>query len=552
VESPLPELDSYPSLIARLLARRGMRDAVQARAFFSNEAPAQPDPFLLPDMHPAVERLQHALAGHERIAVYGDFDVDGITATVILSEGLRALGADVLSFIPNRFSDGYGVTTDALERLVANGVQLVVTVDCGISALAEAERARVLGLDMIVVDHHEVGPTLPAAAAVIDPKREGSLYPTRDLCSGALSLRLLQALYSAAGKTLDKDRYLDLAALATVCDMVPLQGENRDLVREGLPVVARTRRPGLRALLRAGGSADELPDAETLGFRVGPRLNAAGRLDDAGVALELLMTNDEGRATELAERLGDLNRKRQQMVEDALEIAHELVSREPAHAPLLVVGDARISRGIVGLIASRLVESYGRPAFVYEEGPEGCVGSARAAGGFDVVLALNRAGALLTRHGGHRAAGGFALPLDHLAAFRDCLWNAAADQFGGRQPEETIDVDTEEPLRALDRPALAFLERFAPCGMGNPAPLLMSPGVTVVSRRAVGNGKHLMLDLRDGRQTWRAFAFGRGTDAGAVSARIDIVYSVEKGSRGYGPRLRLLDWHESTVTGVRP
>jgi single-stranded-DNA-specific exonuclease len=527
-----------------------MRDAAGARSFFSAEARSHPDPFLLPDMHRAVERIRRALTDKERIAVYGDFDVDGITATAILSEGLRDLGGDVLPFIPNRFSDGYGVTNEALDRLAAGGVRLVITVDCGISALTEAEYARGLGLELIVVDHHEVGQILPTAAAVIDPKREESLYPTRDLCSGALSLRLLEALYSAAARSLDLDRYLDLAALATVCDMVPLQGENRDLVREGLPVVARTQRPGLRALLHAGGAQDDVPDAETLGFRVGPRLNAAGRLDDAGLALELLTTMDEGRAAVLAERLGELNRRRQQMVEDALAIAHGLVSREPADAPLLILGDARISRGIVGLIASRLVEAYGRPAFVYEEGPEGCVGSARAIGGFDVVLALNQAAELLTRHGGHRAAGGFALPVGNVAAFRESLQRSAEDQFRGQQPEETIDVDAQEPLRALDRPALAYLERFAPCGMGNPAPLIMSPGVTVLSRKAVGNGKHLMLDLRDGRQTWRAFAFGRGEEARGVGPKIDIVYSVEKGSRGYGPRLRLLDWHESTMTGV--
>jgi len=542
-------LGSYPPLIARILARRGIQDAATARTFFSGAVAEQRDPFLLPDMAAAVARIRAALASDEQIAIYGDFDVDGITATAILSEGLRRLGCKVMAFIPNRFSDGYGVTTSALQRLADRGATLVITVDCGISAIAEARFAKAHGLQLIVLDHHEVGTELPDAAAVIDPKRSSSRYSTRDLCSGALALRLLEALYASCGRWLDRDRYLDLAALATVCDMVPLVGENRELVREGLAALARTHRPGLRALLAVADPSgrDEPPDAETLGYRIGPRLNAAGRLADAGAALELLTTEDQTRAEELADELSGLNRQRQEMLDAALDIARGLAEREPAHAPVLVLGHPSISRGIVGLVAARLAELYGKPAFVYEQGEDGCVGSARGIEGFDVVSALNRADDLLARHGGHKAAGGFALHVDATNAFRERLWQAAHEQRGADPPRQELRIDTSATLPELDRRVLGYMESFAPCGIGNPAPLLMSQRVAVLSRRSVGNGKHLMLDLRHGRVRWRAFAFGRGAEVAALGKQIDIVYSVEKGSRGFGPRLRLLDWREPSA-----
>ena len=482
--------------------------------------------------------------------VYGDFDVDGISATAILVEGLGALGASVRSFIPNRFIDGYGLSARRLLQLRAEGTRLVVTVDCGVTASAEIDEAAGAGLDVIVLDHHEPGSVLPAAVAVVNPKRSDSIYPTRDLCSGALALRLLQGLYAASGRPLDEGHYLDVAALATVCDMVPLQGENRDIVRAGLDAMSHTTRPGLRALLRAAGALESGPNAETLGYVIGPRLNAAGRLDDAALALETLTTQDEARALDLSEQLNQLNRRRQLMVQEALTLAAALVTGEPQGAPAVVVGDARISRGIVGLIAGRLAEIYHRPAFVYEESPEGCVGSARGSAGFDVLQALDACAHLLTRHGGHRAAGGFALAAANVEAFKSAIWGAAGRQLAGDLPPQTLEIDAEVRLADVNSRAVAYLERFAPCGIGNPAPVLLSRGVRVLSGRAVGEGRHLMLDLRDGPRVWRGFAFGRGDALGGLGRVMDIVYSVEIGSRGYGPRLRLVDWQKSTTMGA--
>lgn len=501
-------------------------------------------------MRRAVDRLTAAIRSGESIAVYGDFDVDGVTATAILSEGLADLGAHVKSFIPNRFRDGYGVTSAAMTRLRGEGVGLVLTVDCGITANREVDEAQRAGLEVIVLDHHEPGATLPDAAAVIDPKRSDSRYATRDLCSGALALRLLQALYTSLNRPLETERYLDLAALATVCDMVPLQGENRDLVKAGLRVLPATTHPGLRALLAVISGPNEVPDADTLGFLIGPRLNAAGRLEDASLALELLTTRDEARAAALVQQLGALNQRRQAMVDQALLIAQGLAEQEPVDSRVLVVGDPSISRGIVGLIASRLVELYRRPAFVYEVSDRECVGSARGMPGFDVVLALQDSSHLLERHGGHKAAGGFALRSDNLVAFKQSIELAAEKQMARSAIEDILEIDAESHLREIDQQTLSYVAQFAPCGAGNPAPRLMSRDVSVVSARSVGNGKHLMLDLRDGRINWRSFAFGRGDAVKRVGKMLDIVYSIEMGSRGYGPRLRLIDWHESTMKGV--
>lgn len=539
-------LGAYPPLIQRLLALRGIQTDEQARRFMDPAPAPRPDPRLLPDMEQATTRLHAAIRSGDQIAIYGDYDVDGLSATAILSDGLRDLGANVSAFIPNRYTDGYGLATATLARMHAEGVRVVVTVDCGITAEAELNSAASMGMDTIVVDHHEVLGELPRAVAAIDPKRADSAYPSDDLCSAALALRLLEVLYATSGQQLDLDRYLDLAALATVCDMVPLIGENRELVKAGLYALANTSRPGLKAILQSSGASGP-PDADTLAFRVGPRLNAAGRLGDANVALEALLTTDVSRAMELATQLNDVNRRRQQMVEDATIVARELSERQLPDAPALVVGCAEISRGIVGLIATRLVEAYGRPAFVYEQGPEQCVGSARGLPGFDVTAALSAAAGHLTRYGGHRAAGGFSLPISNLKAFRNCIQQSAILQLADMATSPAMEIDAEEPLANLAGPVLRYLAAFAPSGVGNPAPVLLSRDVSVTDRRLVGNGRHLQLRLRDRRTTWRAIAFGWEGPVPGLGASVDIVYCVDAGRAGVEPQLRVKALELSTT-----
>jgi single-stranded-DNA-specific exonuclease len=322
--------------------------------------------------------------------------------------------------------------------------------------------------------------------------------------------------------------------------------------------LAKTSRPGLRALLEAGKSRTngnsrpghrEAPDTSTFGYRLGPRINAAGRLADASLALELLTTRDESRAIEITEQLELLNQQRRQMVEEALALADELAATEPSDAAAIVIGHESISRGIVGLIASRLAETRHRPAFVYEQSADGCVGSARGIPGFDVVQALGQAKHLLTRHGGHRAAGGFALPVCNIDDFKAAIRLAASEQITDGPVAEPLAIDAESPLRAIDRSTLAYLARFEPCGTGNGVPVITSRAVSVLRRKTVGEGRHLMLDLRDGNIIWPSIGFDWGDVEISAGAELDIVYSVEKSLRGFGPRLRLHDWRNSTTIG---
>ena len=297
-------------LVRHLMWHRGVRTAAEARAFTLARDPAY-DALLLPDIEPALDRIVRAIEAGELIAVYGDFDVDGVTASAILIEALGDAGAKVIPYIPDRFSEGYGVNIAAIETLHKKGATLIITVDCGTSSVDEIKRARALGIDTIVLDHHTVPPVLPPAVALVNPKRPDAQYPETELSSGGLAFKLVSALCDRLGRPFVPERYLDLVALSTVCDMVPLRGENRWLVREGIRALARTQRPGLRALMEAAGSDPLRVDASTIGFVIGPRLNAAGRLDHARRALDLLLETDPDRAREMAQHLGELNRQRQ-------------------------------------------------------------------------------------------------------------------------------------------------------------------------------------------------------------------------------------------------
>lgn len=537
--APSSELAAYPPLIQKLLARRGIADAASANRFLGPADVSWPDALLLPDIEPALERISHALDAGELIAIFGDYDVDGLSATTILAEGLVDLGGGVTTHIPNRYSGGYGLTGAALEQLRRAGASLVIAVDCGITAVEEARYGRAIGLDLIILDHHEPPAQLPDVVAAIDPKRDGSRYPTREPCSGGLALRLLAALYARRQRDFDEARYLDLAALATVCDMVPLVAENRQIVKRGLALLQRCPRLGLRALLDLRRGREVLSE-RTLGFYLGPRLNAAGRMGDSSLALELLQTREPARAAMLALRLDEINQQRQQLLADALAVARALVP-ETGDGPVLVLGAPQIARGVAGLVAARLAEEHGRSAFVYEEGEEVCVGSARASSEFDVVAALNEAAPLLLRHGGHRAAGGFSVLRQNLEAFKNRVREAAALQTGASE-RAPLEIDAEHPLERLDAETQRTLARFAPCGVGNPTPLLLSRRLQVRSGRAVGDGSHLRLQLADGRVVWPAIAFGRAAQAPKPGTLLDVVYSFDTGSGRYAPSLQIADW----------
>jgi len=529
----------YPPLLQRLLANRGVRTLDEARRFLEG-APAPADPFLLPDMERAVRRLRLALGRREPVAVFADFDVDGVTAAALLTQGLEALGCHVLTYIPDRFREGYGLNTDAIDRLRAQGTELLLTADCGSSSLAEVEHARSLGMDVLILDHHAVPERLPPAQALVNPRllREeagtgnselgravesrSSQFPVPSSLEGlaavGLAYQLMAALHEALGAAFEPDEHLDLVALGTVVDMAPLLGENRELVRRGLAALARTPRPGLRALMKVAGIDPGRLDTEALSFALGPRLNAAGRIANARLAYDLLVARDEGEAACLAQRLDELNRERQRQTLEALSLAWQLWGAEDPASPLVMVGHPALGSGIVGLVAARLAEELYRPAVVYELGESISRASARSIPEFDIVGALRTCAPLFRHFGGHRQAAGFTADNEVLPAIKEHLLAQAAQELASLDLAPTIEVDAPMPLRALGAAEIRGLGLLAPHGIGNPRPTFLSRGVTVLECQTVGSdGQHLRLKLRDGPVVWPAIAFGMGE--GPVESR---------------------------------
>ncbi|TMG01817.1 MAG: single-stranded-DNA-specific exonuclease RecJ [Chloroflexi bacterium] len=540
----------YPPLIRHLLWHRGVRTPAEAAAFMDG-TPVEYDPLLLPDIEPALDRLRRAMDEGELIAVYGDFDVDGVTASTILIEGLRGLDGRVEPYLPDRFSEGYGVNIAAIDKLHAQGVTLIVTADCGTSSVAEVAHARKLDIDTIILDHHTIPPELPAAVALVNPKRAENRYPESELASGGLAFKVMAALYDAIGRSWDPQRYIDLVALSTVCDVAPLQNENRTLVRRGLSALQRTERPGLRALLEVSGLKDARLDTDSIGYVLGPRLNAAGRLAHARLALDLLLESDPERAMRQALELSALNAQRQQETASAMELARELLSKEDPDAPLIFIGHADIPSGIVGLVAGRLAEEYHRPAVVYERGETTSRASCRSIPEFDITGALRTCPELMLRFGGHRAAAGFTAENDKLPALKEALLQQALEGLAGVEFAPVIDIDAALDLRHMNGKLISMLSQLGPFGCANPEPVFLSRNVEIADVKSIGeDGEHLRLRLRDGCVTWPAIAFASASDSTNGFAghemqegqRYDVVYSFcpDRGGNG-GLELRVKD-----------
>lgn len=534
----------FPRVVATVLAARGITTRPQAEAFYRPHLLPEYDPLLLPGMPEALRRVERAIEHRETIALFGDFDVDGVTSIAILHEGLAPLGAVTIPYIPDRFTEGYGLNLGAIRTLAAAGATLLITADCGISSVAEVAYANELGLDVIILDHHTVPEVLPPALAAINPKRIDSPYPFDELAACGVAYRFLQVLYEHLGRSFDDAAFIDLAALGTVVDVAPLVDENRRIVTRGLEAMRSGLRPGLQALARVSGVAPERFTAETLGFALGPRMNAAGRLAHANLALQLLLAPTAAAAATLAEQLNALNRERQRQTEEATALAEELLG--PDDAPLLFVASEHISPGIVGLVASRLAERRNRPAVVLSRGPEESRASARSVPGFDIVAAIRKEKHLLVRHGGHRAAAGFTVRNENLELLRERLIATAAEQLGWQPAARVIEVDAQASLADLDGLEVKGLIAFEPTGHGNRKPVILSRGVELREARPVGADRsHLRLTLRDGRVTWRGIAF-RQAEAD-LDARVDIVYSLQRDLRGDGVELEVLDIAPSTA-----
>lgn len=488
-------------LFEELLKARGLEGA-QAAAFLSPSYDARHDPFLLPDMRRAVDRLVAARARQEKITIYGDYDIDGLTATSVLLDAFSSFGfTNVEAFIPNRFVEGYGLTLEAIEKIAQTGAQLIVTVDCGSLSEKEIVRAGNLGIDVIVTDHHNVAPVQPPAVAVINPKRPDHSYPFVDLAGVGVAFKLVQALQTELdGLPLGQEKWLlDLVALGTVCDVVTLVDENRANVYWGLKVLAKTRRPGLRALMAVAGVEPVALTTRSLGFGLGPRMNAAGRLETAQHSLDMLRAVDSMLALEKAQQLDALNMERRRdqdiIFKAALEQAEQL-----AADPVLVVSHPDWNHGIIGIVAAKLLEKYKRPTFVLQEMGEESKGSARSYGDFSAADAIRSADDIITKGGGHKLAAGVTLPTKNIAAFRQRVnefYKAQKlfDQAKILLPKEDVSIGD---FREVNEELFEKLNLMEPFGNGNPEPILKAADLLVLGQRRMGAGaQHVKLELQD-------------------------------------------------------
>jgi len=546
----LPQLNS---LLAQILYNRGIVSSEQVEAFLAPDSQIG-NPFQLRGMNAAVERLRRAIKAREPIAVYGDFDVDGVTATALLTQTLEAIGANVQPYIPHRIEEGYGLNRDALKQLKDSGVRVVVTVDSGIRSLDEVAFGKNIGLDMIVTDHHTPGADAPDALAVINPKQAECPYPFKELSGSGVAFKLAQALLRAeksAPQRADKDApllaedaLLDLVALGTVADLVPLTGENRALVKRGIEKLRATDRPGIQAMLRHATTRAQTISASTIGYTLGPRLNAAGRLDHALGAYHLLTTLYPAEADQLAQQLEMTNRERQRITQ---ELTAQARARVTAFVDdhLLFVAAPDFPEGIIGLIAGRLSEEFYRPAIAVHQGEEESRGSARSISEFNIVAALDECKDLLVRHGGHAAAAGFTVRNENLAALENRLRALARQTLADSELVPLVHIDAETTLNEMNWDLQKALEQLAPFGYGNREPVFASRNVTVREARIVGND-HLKLTLSDGQLTWDAIAFRQGKWLPEMPKQIDLAYQME--AREWNGRMQL----QLNVMDIKP
>lgn len=534
-------------LLRRVLAARGCKDAAAAHQLLEPSVDLS-DPFLLRDMDKAVARIEQAIEAEEPIVIYGDYDVDGISATAILYECLSSQGAYVRCKLPTRGS-GYGLTRPALEALARKGFTLVITVDNGISAVEEAACAKELGLDLVITDHHLPGETLPDAVAVVDPKRADDESPFKNLCGAGVAFKLCAALEGCNPAEL-LEMYGEFVALGTVADVMPLVGENRVLVREGLALLQDTMRPGLHALLESGGYAGKPVTTDTVSYGLAPRLNAAGRMDNASVALKLLLCGDEEQATGIAARLAEINAERQQTEQDVFAAACRTLETDPARLQdrVLVVSGEDWHPGVIGIVAARLMERYSRPVLVISLHEGEGRGSGRAPDAFDLHSALAACAGHLTRFGGHAAAAGIEIEEEKLPAFRQAI-NEWAAQHAARPAPVTLQLDAVVTLEELDLPNVQELNRLAPFGRENPTPVLLVQNAVVDGVWAMGaEGRHTRVRLRQGNHTLFASLFGIPPQQFAypVGAAVEAALEVSVFTGRSGPMV------SAHLKGIRP
>ena len=513
----------YAPLAAMVLASRGIGTAKEAAAYLDCNAPLE-DPFRMKDMDLAAGRVGLAMARGEKIAVFGDYDVDGITATCLLTDFLRSNGANCISYIPGRLEEGYGLNPIAIRQLHAEGVNLIITVDCGITALSEAELCRQLGMDLVITDHHECKEALPHAIAVVDPHRPDDGYPHRNLSGVGVAFKLAAALSGDQEAVLAE--YADMVCLGTVADVMLLHGENRVFVCRGLESLRNTRRPGIAALMAQCSCDPETVSASSIGFMLAPRINAAGRMGQIDLAVELFLTDDPRRAEELAKALCELNRQRQNIES---EIYRQAISMLPPGKPpeAIVLADEHWHQGVVGIVASRIAEEYACPAFLICLDGEHGKASSRSHGGFNLFSSLTALSSLLESYGGHELAAGFTISRSNIPEFRRRICALAAGFYDEDTPRTHLDIDCAIPPELLTIRGIESLSVLEPCGNGCPKPVLMMGGLTIDRIQQVGGGRHMRLKLRSGRISLNAIYFSATAEGVSIQPGdvVDVAFT---------------------------
>ena len=515
----------YSPLTSMVLSSRGISGQKEAKNYLSCDAP-MPDPFLLTDMALAAGRVGLALANGEKIAVFGDYDVDGITATCLLTSFLRKQGGDVVSYIPGRLEEGYGLNPIAIRQLHSEGVTLIITVDCGITAVAEADMCRELGIDLVITDHHECKDTLPRAVAVVDPHRPDGGYPHKNLSGVGVAFKLAAALCGCQEEVLSE--YADMVCLGTVADVMLLQGENRVFVSRGLELLRNTKRPGIAALMSECGCAPESVSASSIGFMLAPRINAAGRMGQIELALELFLTDNSRRAVEVARALCELNRSRQ-AVES--EIYDQAIAMLPTgQVPeAIVLADESWHQGVVGIVASRIAEEFCCPTFLICLDGEHGKASSRSFGGFNLFSSLTALAPLLESYGGHELAAGFTIARSNIMRFRQEICALAAEYYLGSGPRTVLDVDCIIPPELMTVRSIDALSLLEPCGNGCPKPVFAMERMTVERITMVGGGRHMRLRLRTGHHTLNAIYFSATPESVSIEQGdlVDVAFNAQ-------------------------
>jgi single-stranded-DNA-specific exonuclease len=524
-------------IIARLLCLRGLADPDRASRFLNPSLEHLHDPFKLVDMERAVLRIERALAQHERIAIHGDYDVDGITSTVILRRALELLGGDVVHFIPERLRDGYGLQCAAIDRLHAERVSLIISVDCGIRSTEAALRARELGVDLIITDHHEPEDTLPPALAVINPKRHDCPYPDKNLAGVGVALKLVQALCERAGKGKWLPAFVKIAAIGTLADVVPLVGENRVIARLGLASLSTGPHTiGLRALLDASGLSGKTIDSYQVAFMLAPRVNAAGRMSTPDIATRLLLATGEAMGEEargLAQQLNDENLRRQHEEADLVLQARKAIETDPAVGAhnVLVVGGDGWHRGVIGIAASKLVDAFHKPAIVLSVDGVLAHGSCRSIPDFDMLAALEHCSDVFLKFGGHKQAAGLTMEAARVPEFRARINAYADDVLEPDQLRPRLRIDGPLSLRSISLDLLRDLDAMGPFGMANPRPVFHASGVEIVDGPRTLKERHLKMTFSQEGRRFRAIAWRAAERADFLTrnrAGVNLAFSLEK------------------------